>query len=310
MNKKNNLYKIETPFFALAPMAGISTYPFASQCANFGADIVWSPMIHTDALIYNPNLSLKIINQIDIKKYIVQLVGSEPKKFSKATKIINDNLSPIGIDINAGCPDKNTIKSGCGGALMKDPDLLFNIVKAVKNETKLPVSVKIRAGFDNHNDVFDIVKKIGDSISLLTVHPRKVTEMYKNNADWSLIKKLKNEINIPICGSGDIKNWQDAYDRIEETGCDGVMIGRGALGKPWIFKEIKDKNTYESNIDEVKKLTLDLAKNADNLWGDRGIRESRKHFAWYFNNFDNAKKYRSELMRADNLKDVVKILTM
>lgn len=301
--------KLKLPFFALAPMAGISTYPFASQCADFGADVVWSPMVHTDALIHNSKESLKFIDQKDIKNFIIQIVGSNPENFKEATKIVTNKLKPIGIDINAGCPDKNIVKSGCGGALMKDPKLLVSIVDAVKGETMLPVSVKIRAGFDNHNDVFNIANILDGKISLLTVHPRKVTEMYRNKADWSVIKKLKQKISTPVCGSGDIKTWQDVYEKIKETTCNGVMIGRGALGKPWIFKEIKDRKKYESNLNEAKNLTLDLAKKADKLWGDKGIVESRKHFVWYFKGFDGAQKYRADLMCAGNLNDVTKILT-
>lgn len=301
---------LKTPFFALAPMAGISTYPFASQCFEFGADIVWSPMIHTDAVIHNPKESLKAINQKDIKNYIVQIVGSEPQNFIKAVRIIAKNLNPLGIDINAGCPDKNIVKSGCGGALMKNPDLIVKVIKAIRESTDLPISIKTRAGYDNYIDIFDIAKKINGIVSLLVVHPRKVTEMYRNKADWSVIKKLKNEISVPICGSGDIKTWQDAYKKIAETSCDGVMIGRGALGKPWIFKEIKKKENYTPSLEEIKSLTLDLAQKANNLFGKRGIIESRKHFAWYFKGFEGAQKYRAKLIHANNLNDVVETLTV
>lgn len=337
-----NKYKINTPFYTLAPMANISTYPFASQCVNFGADLVFSPMIFSDAIIHNPEETLKIADlgchpklacsefiesdsesieipdrvrndkREGIKNYIVQIFGYDPENIAKAIKVVEKNLNPIGIDLNFGCPDKNVVKSGCGGAMLKDTKKLTKIVKAARNATSLPISVKTRSGWESSDEIFKLLSKLEKAgIDMLTVHPRTVKQGFREKADWSVVKKLKSEIvnrksQMLLCGSGDILTWQEAINRQKETGCDGVMIGRGALGKPWIFKEIKDQKDHELDIREIKKLTLDLVQKAHKIWGEKGIRESRKHFAWYFRGFPGAQNYRKKLMTANDLDEIKK----
>lgn len=308
-----NKYGLKIPFFALAPMANISTYPFASQCAKFGADLVFSPMIFSDAIIHNPEEILKIADLHGIKNYIIQILGYDPKNIVKAVEIIEKGLNPFGIDLNFGCPDKNVVKSGCGGAMLKDTKRLLSIVKAVRSTLKLPLSVKTRSGYDNSNQIFNLAKTLEkEGIDMLTVHPRTVKQGFRGRADWEIIKKLKQKnknTGMLICGSGDILTWQEAMGRQKETSADGIMIGRGALGRPWIFKEIKEQRDYNYTTDEIKKLTLDLAEKAEKIWGEKGIIESRKHFAAYFKGFPGAQGYRKNLMTGGTTKEIKDILS-
>lgn len=314
-NTRAMIQELQKPFFALAPMANITTYPFASQCVEYGADLVWTPMVHTDTVINNWDETQKIIGFKEVDNFVIQIVGSEPEKFAQAIKIIElKGLNPLSFDINAGCPDKNIVKSGCGGALLKTPDKIIEIVKAMQSATdhRVPVSVKTRAGYDNLTDIYELAPRLIEAgISMLTVHPRTVKQGYTGSADWAVVEGVKRKLKSGKClivGSGDVKTWQEAIVRQEETGCDGVMIGRGALGHPWIFKEVKERRDLVVGGEETKRLALDLATKTDAIWGDYGILEARKHFAWYFKGFDGAKELRTKLMSAETFVDVKKIL--
>jgi tRNA-dihydrouridine synthase B len=341
------------PFWALAPMANITTYPFASQCADFGADLLWTPMVHVDTILNNWDEAEKILNfqnpvfqsgenicchsALDaeskiprpagrqaafagmklkgIPNYIIQLVGSDPEKFSEAIKFIEKNkLKPLGFDINCGCPDKNIVKSGCGGSLLNSPGTIIDIVNSAKRATTLPISVKTRVGYDNSDEIFKLVPKlILAGVSMITVHPRTVKQGYAGQADWNIIKDIHSSFFMAqssalLVGSGDVKTWQEVMLRQKETNCHGVMIGRGALGRPWIFEEIKKQKDKTIKLEEIKDLILDLATKADDIWGDKGVIESRKHFAWYSKGFKGAKTLRSDLMKVTNLDEVLRVL--
>lgn len=296
-------------------MANITTYPFSSQCINFGADLVWTPMVHTDTILNNWTEANKILNFHNINNYIIQIVGSDPVKFSAAIKTIEEKgLSHVGYDVNAGCPDKNILKSGCGGALLKHTSKIIKIVNSAKMSTNLPISVKTRSGYDNYEDIYTLVPKlIAAGVSMITIHPRTVKQGYAGSADWEILGKVHSSFFSPhssaiLVGSGDVKTWQEAIDRQKETNCDGIMIGRGALGKPWIFKEIKDRVGYNPKISEIKKLALDLSVKTDAIWGEKGIVEARKHYGWYFRGFPGAKDLRTSLMQASDLKGVREVL--
>lgn len=292
-------------------MANITTYPFASQAVKYGADLVWTPMVHTDTILNNWPEAEKVLNFKEIDSYIIQIVGSDPKKFTDSVILIQKYLKPLGIDLNFACPDKNIVKSGCGGCLIQTPDKMYEIVKAVKDVTDLPVSVKTRAGWDNTEEIFDLAPKLWElGIGLLTVHPRTVRQGFSGEADWGVIKKLKKRFpEITLCGSGDIKTWQEALEKQTETGCDGIMIGRGALGKPWIFEEIKTEIDHIFSLDEIKQLVVDLSEKAYEIWGEKGIVESRTHYANYFRGFDGAQEYRKQLMFAKTIEEVKTILS-
>lgn len=305
-----NKYKLEAPFFALAPMANITTYPFASQAGEYGADLVWTPMVHTDTIINNWPEAEKILDFENIPNYIIQLVGSKPDHFKEAIGIITKHLRPRGIDLNFACPDKNIVKSGCGGAMMNDMDTMVEIVRAMKKSTKLPVSVKTRAGWDNLEDIFLLTDRLVDAgVDMLVIHPRTVKQGFRGEADWNVVARLVSAYpDLLICGSGDVTDWQDAITKQEATGAAGIMIGRSALGKPWIFREIKEKRDCVPTLTEIKGLALDLAVKAHDIWGEKGITESKKHFAWYFRGFSGAQEYRRRLMLASTLEEVKGII--
>lgn len=305
-----NKYDLPEPFFGLAPMANITTYPFASQVVEFGADLVWTPMVHSEALIHNPSDTLKIVDFKEIKNYVVQIIGSDVSSITKAISIVTENLDPKGIDLNFACPDKNILKSGCGGFLMQNPQLIIDILKAARETTKLPLSVKTRAGWTDPNEIFSIAEQIAELVDMLTVHPRVVKQGFTGSANWEVLGELKKNFpSIFVVGSGDIKSWEEALQGQTSTGVNGVLIGRGALGKPWIFREIKDQKSHAVDPNEVRTLVLDLAQKADSIWGEKGITESKKHFAWYFKGFEGASEIRANLMGAKNLTDVQRILT-
>lgn len=301
------------PFFCLAPMANITTYPFAYQCIKYGADIVWTPMVHTDTVINNWEASRKIIDFMDIDNYIIQLVGSGSKDFEKAIKTIEKNkIKPLAFDINTGCPDKNILKSGCGGELLKNTKKITEIVKSAKESTNTPISIKTRSGYQDGEYVYSLVPRLIDlGVDLITIHPRTVIQRYSGKADWSVVKNVKSKMTSEKCilvGSGDVKAWQEAYINQEYVKCEGIMIGRGTLGKPWIFKEIKEKKDYFPDKDEIKSIAIDISEKTEKIWGDRGIIEARKHYGWLFRGFLGAKETRHKLMSATNLEEVKKIL--
>lgn len=291
-------------------MANITTYPFASQAVKYGADLVWTPMVHTDTIINNWVEAEKILNFHEIKNYLVQIIGSEPENFVKSVEIIEKKLKPLGIDLNFACPDKNIVKSGCGGFLLKQPENIIHIINAVKKNTDLPVSIKTRLGWENKKEIFDIVPLfLKAKIDLLTVHGRTVKQGFKGKADWGNIGKLKKMYpKLVICGSGDIVDWKDAQRKAEEYGVEGIMIGRSTLGRPWIFKEIKESKDYNPTINEIKKLAYDLVLKSNEIWGEKGIIESRKHFGWYFKGFEGAAGFRKKLMVASSLAQIKEIL--
>lgn len=298
------------PFFALAPMANITTYPFASQAVRFGADLVWTPMVHTDTILNNWPDAKKTLDFHEIKNYVVQIVGSDPQKFADSVILIEKHLKPCGIDLNFACPDKNIVKSGCGGALLQDTPLMLDIIKAVSGVTKLPVSVKTRSGWDNPEQIIALAPILWEQgISLLTVHPRTVKQGFSGEADWGVIKELKKKYpEMVICGSGDVKTWEMAIDRQKDTGCDGIMIGRGALGRPWIFEEIKKEADHPFSLDEIKKLVVELSVKAEKIWDKKGIIESRAHYANYFKGFDGASEYRKKMMQCTSLNEIKDVI--
>jgi nifR3 family TIM-barrel protein len=309
-----NKYNLKTPFYTLAPMANITTYPFASQAIKYGADLVWTPMVHTDTIINNWPEAEKILNFKEIKNYIAQIVGSNPENFAQAVKIIEENLNPIGFDLNRACPDKNIVKSGCGGSLMQRPELMFAIVKAVKEATQKPVSVKTRLGWESKEEILGLLPGFAElGIGMLTVHGRTVREAFRGQADWGMLAKIRLQLNkldpnLLLVGSGDITTWQEAINAQEKTKVDGVMIGRGALGRPWIFEEIKAKEDIHPDLNIIKKLAKDLAQKSYDIWGEHSITESKKHFAWYFKGTHESAEYRRRLMGVKSLSDVDSVL--
>ncbi len=229
----------------LAPMAGISNPPFMKICEEMGVGYAVTELISSEAIVRNNKKTLEMLNGIDELKIpvAVQIFGSNSETMAEAAKIITD-LHPIKIiDINMGCPvPKVAVKANAGSALLKDPKKVYDIVKSVVEKVDVPVTVKIRSGWDEEHINATEIAKICESAgaSAIAVHARTRSKGYSGTADWNIIKAVKDAVNIPVIGNGDVKSVEDYNEMLKTTNCDAVMIGRGLLGNPWIIKEIHD----------------------------------------------------------------------
>ncbi|MFH2027975.1 MAG: tRNA-dihydrouridine synthase family protein [Nanoarchaeota archaeon] len=236
----------------LAPLAGVNNIAFRKLCTDFGADIVYSQMIASKAFIKG---NIKMADFYDEKNVIAQFFGNDPKELTKCATQIQDKVQAI--DINMGCPHSDVVQAKCGSYLMKYPKKIEAIVKELVKNLKIPLTVKIRAGFDKEHinavKIAKICEKQG--AAAIAVHGRPRTVSYKQPVDYNIIKQVKDAVTIPVIGNGDIFEGKDAEIMYEDTGCDSVMVARGAIGRPWIFKEIKDyfKGNRSKEID-VKKV--------------------------------------------------------
>ena len=275
--------------YILAPMAGVTDLPFRLLCKEQGAGLLCMEMISAKALQYK-NKNTKALLAIHPDEYPVslQLFGSDPKIMSEMAKMIEELPFQI-LDINMGCPVPKVVRNGEGSALMKNPELVHEIVSAVSKAIKKPVTVKIRKGFDDDNiNAVEIAKIIEDAGgAAVAVHGRTREQYYSGKADWDIIRQVKEAVSIPVIGNGDVTSPQKAEELVKQTGCDGIMIARGAQGNPWIFSEMI---TYEETgtlperpgKEEVRDMMLRHARLQLKYKGEFiGIREMRKHVAWY-----------------------------
>ena len=288
-----------------APMAGISNESFRHIIKEMGAGLIYSEMISNMGIIYNSKNTLDLLKINDYERPIsVQIFGSNTDSFVKAAKYVCENIKPDILDINMGCPvPKVALRSQAGSALLKDPNKIYEIVKEVVKVSTIPVSVKIRSGWDNDSinciEVAKLIEKAG--ASLIAIHPRTRSQGYTGNADWSLIKKVKENVNIPVIGNGDIKTIYDAKRMLEETNCDAVMIGRATLGNPWFIKEcieyvennkVIEKPTYKERIDMILKHYNLIKQNS----GDRkAILEIKTHALAYLKYIPGSKEYKTKI---------------
>lgn len=282
--------KLENPFI-LAPMAGITDGPFRLICKNFGCSLVYSEMISAKALFYNDKATERLLKIYpDEKPIALQIFGSDIEAISFATKKLEKLENEI-IDINMGCPVPKVVKNGDGSALLNDPKLVAQIVKTVVDNTKKPVTVKIRIGWDKDSiNAVEIAKIIeNNGASAVSVHGRTRDQYYNGVSDWNMIKKVKESVKIPVIGSGDVFSGEAAMRMLNETGCDFVMIARGAFGNPWIFKDALELWKGKDQ-GELEKHSLDEKFNIINEHFDyvvaekgesNGVREMRKHIGWY-----------------------------
>ena len=284
----------------LAPMAGITDYPFRKLVASKGTANLYSEMVAVNA-INRKNPKTYRIADVSQEPYpvIVQLVGNDPQLFSDAAKLVAD-LGAYSIDINMGCPVKKIVGNNSGSALMKDPILASKIIEATVKATDLKVSVKFRKGWDSNSvNAVDFAKMCENSgASYITVHGRTRAQGYSGVADWSTIKDVKNSVKIPVIGNGDITSPELAKDMIDQTGVDGVMIARGCLGNPWILGQTHDyltTGTYNKirSIVEIRDALLQQLNDMVDFYGkEMAVAISRKYVCWYSKNLRDAKKFR------------------
>lgn len=298
----------------LAPMAGITDLPFRKLCKENGAGLVETEMVSSRAIVYKDDKTLKMINTENEKRPVsMQIFGNEPDIMAESAKFLNDKADII--DINMGCPAPKVVKNGDGSRLLLDLDLVSKIVKAVVDVAKVPVTVKIRKGWDSENIVaVEVAKRIEKAgASAIVVHGRTRAQFYSGEADWNIIKQVKEAVNIPVIGNGDIISGITAKKMFEQTNCDGIMIGRASLGNPWIFKEIisllKGEEFVKPENDEILKTIL---SHYNMLIAEKGeytaIREMRKHVAWYVKGMKNATIIRNQINTYENYNECEKFL--
>lgn len=297
--------KIKKPVFVLAPLAEITTLPFRSICKEMGADIVFTPMLSSNAIVFNPHETLKIAEFLPSEQpVIVQLFGYDGELIAKAANIVDERIHPAGIDINMGCPAPKITGNECGSGLLRDYDKALELAKIVRENYKGQLSVKLRLGWRDY-DVLPFVEeleKIG--IDAITIHGRTTKQGYSGEATWEAIYEIANAVKIPVIGNGDITSYVLARDRLKDSNLAGVMIGRGALGNPWIFSNKQpDKKELARVILDQTLRTIDYLGNEE-----RAIREMRKHFGWYLKGFPGAQELRKKAVRLNTLDELKELL--
>lgn len=306
---------LENPY-VLAPMAGVTDLPFRLLCREQGAGLLCMEMVSAKAIQYN-NKNTKALLAIhpDEPPVSLQLFGSDPDIISEIAKRIEELPFSI-LDINMGCPVPKIVKNGEGSALMKNPKLVHEIVSKTVKAIQKPVTVKIRKGFDDSCiNAVEIAKIIEDAgAKAVAVHARTREQYYSGKADWDIIRQVKEAVTIPVIGNGDVTSGESAIALQEQTGCDGVMIGRGAQGNPWIFSELLEyertgRMPARPTNEEIKKMIARHAKLQIEYKGEYlGIREMRKHVSWYTTGLPNSAKLRGEINAVESFDELEELL--
>ena len=304
----------------LAPMAGICNSAYRRIVKEMGCGLIVAEMVSDKAIAFGSKKTKDMLYMTEMERPISQQIfGSDKESFVIAAKYIYEHMRPDIIDINMGCPvPKVAVRAQAGSALLKDPEKIFEIVCAVVNAVPIPVTVKIRSGWDSDSinalEVAKVIEKAG--ASAITVHPRTRAQGYAGVSDWSIIKEVKENVSIPVIGNGDILNCYDAKRMIEETGCDAVMIGRGALGNPWIIKECVDylECGIEPEMITVKQKLDMMKKHMDYLLEIKpekvALLEMRSHAAWYLKGVPYASSWKTKLNTIKDIKSFYCLLEM
>lgn len=301
----------------LAPMAGVTDVVFRKLCKEQDCGLTYSEMVSAKGVMYN-NENTKKLLEVDKeeKKVAVQLFGSDPKVLADMAKKLENNDNIAFFDINMGCPAPKIVKNGDGSALMKNPKLIGEIVKTVSSSIEKPLTIKIRKGFDDQHlnalEVAKIAQKNG--AKAITIHGRTREQFYSGEADWDIIKILKENLDIPVIGNGDIISPEKAKQMIDYTGCDGIMIARAAQGNPWIFKrivhylktgELLPKPTINEKIDlSIRHLKLLVENKGEYI----GVREMRKHLGWYIKGMPKSSEIRVVINKIEESKEMENLL--
>ncbi len=305
--------QFDNPVF-LAPMAGVTDLPFRVICKKYGAGLVYSEMISAKGLYYNDKKTADLM-RFDLMEHpaAIQTFGSDPEIMAEVAPKLMETGAVL-IDINMGCPAPKIVNNGDGSALMKNPHLAGQVMRAVVDAVSCPVTVKIRKGWDTDTAVEFAKVLENNGAAAITVHGRTRMEFYSGKADWNVIKKVKESVSVPVIGNGDIFSAQDALDMMDFTGCDAVMVGRGAQGNPFLFRQIQElrefgkvetypteKERLEQAVEHAKAIVKEKGEN-------RGVKEARKHISWYLKGMRDSSVLKTQVFRLTRLDDVVKLL--
>ncbi|MDF2521916.1 MAG: tRNA dihydrouridine synthase DusB [Clostridia bacterium] len=300
----------------LAPMAGVTDMAYRAICRQYGCGLTYSEMVSAKGMYYKSENTKELLALApEEKPAVIQIFGSDADIMAEIAKEVENAGADI-IDINMGCPTPKIVKNGDGSALMQKPELVAQIVRRVSDAVAVPVTVKIRKGWDadsvNAVEIASIAEQSG--AKAVTVHGRTREQFYSGKADWDIIAQVKKAVAIPVIGNGDILTPQDAKAMLEQTGCDAVMIGRGAQGNPWIFKRTVEYLTRgrllpEPTYDEKAEMALHHLHRTIGLKGEAtGVKEMRKHLAWYLKSMPGSANIKSEVFKLDKASEVEQLL--
>ena len=301
----------------LAPMAGICNSSFRRICKEMGCGLVYAEMVSDKAITYNNKKTLDMLYMTEEERPLAQQIfGSDKESFVIAAKYIYENMKPDIIDINMGCPvPKVAVRAQAGSALLKSPDKIYEIVKAVVESVPVPVTVKIRSGWDSKSinavEVAKIVEKAG--ASAICVHPRTRSQGYSGKADWNIIKLVKENVNIPVIGNGDVKTPEDVKRMLDETNCDAVMIGRGVLGNPWLIKNsityLENKELINVTSEDKINMCLKHLELLKDLKNEKiACLEIRNHIAWYLKGISGSNELKNKVFKTTSIHDIISLL--